>query len=178
MSHPVSGQSFREALAHFASGVTVVAVRKGEQLVGLTATAFSSASLDPPLVLVCIARSASAHDAILDAERVGISVLAEDQGWIAKQFARRGIDRFDRVSLVPGRGAPLVRGALAHLECRHHAQHDAGDHTILVGEVVATRVAPGRPLVHYGRALGALAHGERAVDSAATVTQASDGGPR
>jgi flavin reductase (DIM6/NTAB) family NADH-FMN oxidoreductase RutF len=177
MSQSVSGQSFREALAHFASGVTVVAAREGEQLAGLTATAFSSASLDPPLVLVCIARNASAHDAVLGADRVGISVLTEEQGWIAKQFARRGIDRFDGVSLVPGRDAPLVRGALAHIECRRHARHEAGDHTVFVGEVVAASVAAGRPLVHYRRALGALS-AEPVVGSLAPATTSTNGGSR
>lgn len=156
-TEPVSGPIFREALAHFASGVTVVAARHGERLAGLTATAFASVSLDPPLVLVCIARSASAYDAVLGADRVGISVLGEEQAWIAKQFARSGVDRFEGVSLAPGGGAPLVRGALVHLECRRHAQLEAGDHTIYVGEVVAASVGGGRPLVHYGRKLGAFA---------------------
>jgi len=157
MSESVSGQAFRDALAQFASGVTIVAVRQGERLAGLTATAFSSVSLDPPLVLVCVAKTASAHDAVVGAERVGISVLAVEQGWVARQFARHGVDKFDGVPLVPGQDVPLVDGALAHLECRRHARHDAGDHVIVVAEVVAASAAGGKPLLHYARKLGGFA---------------------
>jgi flavin reductase ActVB len=157
MSESVSGQAFRDALAQFASGVTIVATRQGEQLAGLTATAFSSVSLDPPLVLVCVAKTASAHDAVVSAERVGISVLAVEQGWVARQFARHGVDKFDGVPLVPGQDVPLVDGALAHLECRRQARHDAGDHVILVAEVVAATAAAGKPLLHYARKLGGFA---------------------
>jgi flavin reductase (DIM6/NTAB) family NADH-FMN oxidoreductase RutF len=154
MSTSIGGQAFRDALSQFASGVTIVAVRDGDALAGLTATAFSSVSLEPPLVLVCVARTASANDAVLAADELGISILAGGQGWIAMQFARHGIDKFAGVPLTAGKGVPLVDGALAHLECRRHAQHEAGDHTILVLEVVASSVTPGAPLLHYARKLG------------------------
>jgi flavin reductase (DIM6/NTAB) family NADH-FMN oxidoreductase RutF len=174
MSESVSGQAFRDALAQFASGVTIVATRQGEQLDGLTATAFSSVSLDPPLVLVCVAKTASAHDAVVSAERVGISVLALEQGWVARQFARHGIDKFGGVPLVPDRGVPLVDGALAHLEGRRHARHDAGDHTIVVAEVAAAWAAGGKPLLHYARKLGGFA-AESTVHPETPLTTAANG---
>jgi flavin reductase (DIM6/NTAB) family NADH-FMN oxidoreductase RutF len=174
MSESVSGQAFRDALAQFASGVTIVATRQGEQLAGLTATAFSSVSLDPPLVLVCVAKTAGAHDAVASAERVGISVLAVEQGWVARQFARHGVDKFGGVPLVPGRGVPLVGGALAHLECRRHARHDAGDHTIVVAEVIAASAAGGKPLLHYARKLGGVA-AESTVRAGTPPTPATNG---
>jgi 3-hydroxy-9,10-secoandrosta-1,3,5(10)-triene-9,17-dione monooxygenase reductase component len=176
MSQPVAGHSFRDALAQFASGVTIVAAREGEQLAGLTATAFSAVSLEPPLVLVCVARTASAHDAVVSAERVGISLLAAEQGWVARQFARHGIDKFDGVPLLPDRSVPLVDGSLAHLECRRHARYEAGDHTIVVAEVVAASAAGGKPLVHYARTLGGFAS-ESNVRPGAPAT-ATHGEPR
>jgi flavin reductase (DIM6/NTAB) family NADH-FMN oxidoreductase RutF len=150
---PISSRLFREALGHFASGVTVVAARTASGLVGFTATGFSSVSLTPPLVLVCVGRHASVHEGIIGAEHFGVSVLSDRQGWIAEQFACSGIDRFHNVALRPGR-VPAIDGALARLECRRHALFDAGDHTIVVGEVLAGSVAPGKPLVHFSRHLG------------------------
>jgi flavin reductase (DIM6/NTAB) family NADH-FMN oxidoreductase RutF len=169
MSDSVPVPAFREALARFASGVTIVAAREGDRLSGFTATAFSSVSLEPPLVLICIAHTASAYDAVLAADKLGISVLSEEQGWAAKQFATHGIDRFEGVSLAPGRTVPLLEGALAHLECRRHAAHEAGDHTILVLEVLAAGVTAGAPLLHFERKLGGF-DAEPATRAAAAAT--------
>jgi flavin reductase (DIM6/NTAB) family NADH-FMN oxidoreductase RutF len=177
MTVPVSEAAFREALAHFASGVTVVTASAPFGPVGFTASAFTSVSLAPPLVLVCVARRASAHDAVVAAEAFGVNVLSERQQWIAEQFARSGVDRFARVPLRAGRsgGAPLVEGAIVHLECRHHTSHAAGDHTILVGEVASASVAAGRPLVHYGRRFGAFT-AEIAPRAAAAVEETRKAG--
>jgi flavin reductase ActVB len=158
MSGSFSSADFREALAHFASGVTIITARTHGGRVGFTASAFSSVSLEPPLVLVCIAHTASAHDAVVAAERFGVSVLSEQQGWIAEQFARHGIDRFDGVPLRADNGAsvPFIEGALVHLECRRHSLHTVGDHTILIGQVESGSTTTGRPLVHFARRLGAF----------------------
>jgi len=153
----ISQAGFREALARFASGVTVVAVRtRSERPVGLTATAFSAVSLTPPLVLVCVARRSHAHDGVIGAERFGVSVLAEAQRWIAKQCARAGEERFDGVpwSKGLGDGVLLVDGAVVQLECRRHQLCVAGDHTILIGEVLETTVGTAAPLVHFARRFG------------------------
>ncbi len=163
MSASFSPADFREALAHFASGVTVVTARSAAGPVGFTASAFTSVSLTPPLVLVCIAHTASAHDDVVAADEFSVSVLGEGQGWIAEQFARHGVDRFAGVPLRAdsAEGVPLIEGALVHLECRRHATHVAGDHTILIGEVERGSTKPGRPLVHFARRLGGFS-GQRA----------------
>jgi flavin reductase (DIM6/NTAB) family NADH-FMN oxidoreductase RutF len=167
----ISGRLFREALGHFASGVTVIAARTAAGLVGFTATAFASVSLTPPLVLVCVGRHASVHDGILGADHFGVSVLSDRQGWIAEQFACSGVDRFRNVVLRPGH-VPTIDGALVRLECRRHALHDAGDHTIIIGEVLAGSVALGRPLVHFARHFGAfVAEAAPRAPEVATVRQ-------
>jgi flavin reductase ActVB len=150
------GAAFREALARFASGVTVVAAQAEGRLVGFTATGFTSVSLSPPLILVCVGKRASVHAVVVGAARFGVSILSERQRWIAEQFGRSGQDRFAGVDVRSG-DIPLIDGAVAHLECRHHAQHDAGDHTILVGEVIDATVSEHRPLVHHLRRYGGFA---------------------
>jgi flavin reductase (DIM6/NTAB) family NADH-FMN oxidoreductase RutF len=156
MSDAVVQSAFRNALARFASGVVIVGAHTAEGPVGLTISAFSSVSLDPPLVLVCIGKSSSACAGLIGAERFGISVLHERQGDVAAQFARSGIDRFAGVPLVAPAEVPWIADALAHLACVPAAVHDAGDHVILVGRVVEAHSHAGRPLVHHARALVCL----------------------
>jgi flavin reductase (DIM6/NTAB) family NADH-FMN oxidoreductase RutF len=159
MTEPSAPAAFRDALSHFASGVTVITARTAGGLAGFTASAFTSLSLSPPLILVCVSKTASAHDAVVGADRFGVSILAERQAWIAEQFARSGVDRFEGVPLRSEgiESVPLLDGALAHLECRRHATHVEGDHTILIGAVDRQWVAAGRPLVHFARRFGQLA---------------------
>jgi len=147
---PIEPADFRLALGQFASGVTAVTTRDGRgQPLGLTVTAFSSVSLDPPLVLVCVDDGSEAHAGFRELGTFGVSVLAEGQEEVARRFAWSGAAKFDEVELVSGAtGVPLVPGALAHLECRVVAAHPAGDHTVYVGEIVALSVRPGRPLVY------------------------------
>ena len=161
-SDSIPSAAFREALSHFASGVTIVTALRPTGPTGLTATGFTSVSLSPPLILVCVAKTASAYDGIVGAELFGVSVLGEDQRWIAEQFARSGVDRFVGVQVLAGPAAavPLIDGALAHIECRPHARHDAGDHTLLLGHVLSASVTPLRPLrplLHFARRFGAIA---------------------
>ena len=162
MIRSISEASFRETLAHFASGVTIVTAQGAAGPVGFTATGFTSLSLAPPLILVCVAKNASAYDGVVGAERFGVSILGERQQWIAEQFACSGIDRFREVSVVadPAVTVPLIEGALARLECHFHAQHDAGDHTILIGRVAAAWTSAGRPLLHFRRRFGGFVDDE------------------
>jgi flavin reductase (DIM6/NTAB) family NADH-FMN oxidoreductase RutF len=150
---PVAPDAFRRALCQFAAGVTVVTTRdaKGRPL-GLTVTAFSSVSLDPPLVLVCVDHRSEAHVGFRDAGLFGVSILAEGQEDVSRRFAAGGAAKFKGLELAAGTtGVPLVPGAVAHLECRVKATHDAGDHRIYVGEVLGVDVHPGRPLVYHDR---------------------------
>jgi len=149
--------AFREALSRFASGVTVVITRNANgSAVGFTASAFSSLSLNPPLVLVCLQKDADCYDAFMQAERFTISILAAGQEGIARRFATKGIDKLDGtpVALAPDSGLPRIEGAAAWLDCRTSSQPDGGDHTILIGEVVAAGATAAEPLLHFKRTFG------------------------
>ena len=149
--------AFRNAMACFASGVTVVTTRDaGGTLWGFTASAFSSLSLEPPLVLVCLDKRAESHATFERAEHFAISVLAESQQEIAMRFATRGRDKFGGFDVVEGpeTGLPLVPGAMVHLECRMFDRLPGGDHTILLGEVLSASNWDVPPLLHYNRQFG------------------------
>lgn len=142
---------FRRAMGQFATGVTVVTTRDAEgRPLGLTVSSFCSVSLDPPLVLVCVDNRSEAHDGFEASRVFGVSVLAEGQEEWSRRFAGGGVGKFAGATLSPGRhGIALVPGALAQVECQVVSSHDAGDHTIYVGQVVALSVNPGRPLVYH-----------------------------
>ena len=147
----VSKEEFRRALGHFASGVTVV-TSKGEDglLRGITVSAFSSVSLDPPLVLICIDKKASLHDHLKEGRHFAVNILADDQEIISRRFASKEADRFEGLGhREGGTGAPLINGALATIECRIVHAYPGGDHTIIVGEVLATEVIEGGPLAYF-----------------------------
>lgn len=147
---PVDSTSFRQALAQFASGVTVVTTRNaaGDPL-GLTVSAFCSISLSPPLVLVSVDVGSEAHAGFRDSGVFAVSILAEGQDDVSRLFARPGTAKFRELTLSAGQGGlPVVPGALAHIECEVRAAHPAGDHILYVGEIVALAVRPGRPLLY------------------------------
>jgi flavin reductase ActVB len=156
---PVDAATFREAMARFASGVTVVTTRDAAGTpVAFTATAFSSLSLDPPLILVCLDTRASCYPAFQAAPHFAVSILAAGQAEHALRFAARGTDKFAGVTVQPGpvTALPLLPRALVHLECRTHRRFEAGDHTIIVGEVVRAESRDAMPLVHFDRRFGAF----------------------
>ena len=147
----LSPTEFRTALRSFAAGVTVVTTRDQEgRPSGLTASAFTSVSLDPPLVLVCVDHTATAHPDFQARGWFAVNVLRREQEALARRFAASGGDKFRGVPCHEGQtGLPLLDGALATLECRIVQAHEAGDHTIFVGQVEAASVAGGRPLVYF-----------------------------
>ena len=158
----VTEAEFREALAHFATGITVVTAAGPAGPHGVTVNAFASVSLDPPLILVCIDRGHLSH-AVLSRSRVfAVNVLAAGQEALSRFFSApdrpEGPDAFRGIPFRPGRnGAPLLDGCVAHLECRATASHPAGDHTIFLGAVERAWAVPGRrPLVYYDRAYRGL----------------------
>ena len=158
MTDPVDQALFRQAAGQFASGIVVVTTRGGH---AMTVSAFTSVSLDPPLVLFCAEKIARFHDAVLAEGSWAVSILAEDDEKAARWLATRGrpLDgQLDGVAHHPGpvTGAPVLDDALAVLECRTAAVHDGGDHSIVVGRVdgVAGTAGPAArgPLVHYSGA--------------------------
>jgi 3-hydroxy-9,10-secoandrosta-1,3,5(10)-triene-9,17-dione monooxygenase reductase component len=150
----VDAQAFRATMSTWASGVAVVTSRDGAAPVGLTVSAFTSLSLSPPLILVCIDCRSNTLAAILRAQIFAVNILAEDQAALSSCFAvKHTLDKFAAVGWQTAvTGAPLLDGAVAWLDCELFALHDGGDHLILVGRVLATETrvdqAPG-PLLYY-----------------------------
>ncbi len=133
---PIPGDRFRRALGQFPTGVTVVTAARDGQLVGMTANSFASVSLDPPLILWSVAKSAHSHDAYVAAKAFAVHFLGADHQQMALRFASRG-SKFEGLPHAPGiTGAPLIDGIAPIFECRIWARYPGGDHTILVGEVV------------------------------------------
>ena len=117
---------------------------------GLTASAFSSVSLGPPLVLICVDHKSQSYPALREAGRFAINVLHLEHEQISRRFATTRLDKFEGVAFRLGElGVPLIEGALAHLECRTVSAHVEGDHTIFVGRVEAVDVGEGEPLLYY-----------------------------
>jgi flavin reductase (DIM6/NTAB) family NADH-FMN oxidoreductase RutF len=139
----------------FATGVTIVTARSADgQLVGLTANSFNSVSLQPPLVLWSLARTAASLAAFATGSHYAINVLAADQKTLAERFAARGVDRWAGVEHAPGvSGAPVLAGAAATFECFNRSRYEEGDHVIFVGEVERCGHRAGVPplLYHGGR---------------------------
>ncbi len=151
----VGEEKFRSVMGHFATGVTVVTTRNREgDPTGLTVNAFTSVSLDPPLVLVCVHEAAASHDPLLEVGYFAVNVLSASQEGLALLFSRgvaeerfRGLETRD----AP-RGSPLLPGVVAWLECRVRDVYPGGDHHIIVGEVLTGDEPGGDPLLfHRGR---------------------------
>ncbi len=151
----VSQAEFREAMGSFATGVTVITVDHAGEVHGMTANAFTSVSLDPLLVLVCVDHRARTHGHLHAKKRFGVNVLADNQRAISEYYARTAPThqqaeqeagaRFDRTI----HGTPVLHGALAYLECRLRSAQDAGDHTIFLAEVEEVVVRKGDPLLYF-----------------------------
>lgn len=145
-------RTLRDALGCFATGVTVVTAMDADgNPVGLTANSFTSVSLDPPLLLVCIAKTSSSLKLMEKADHFAVNVLQIGQQPVSNVFAKSGEDRFSDTPWQVGQnGAPILTGALVNFECRRHADHDGGDHVILVGHVQRARYEPRRdPLLYF-----------------------------
>lgn len=155
---PETARAFRDALGCFATGVTVVTTETSNGPLAMTVNSFSSVSLDPPLILWCPARASLRHDAFVAAKHFSVHVMAEDQLDTAVHFSRSG-DAFDVTEVHrTAQGQPALPGVLARFDCRSHAAHDGGDHTILVGEVLNVATRTGKGLIfkrgQYGGFLG------------------------
>ena len=148
---------FRRILGHWASGVSVVTTRTPSgRPCGLTANAISSLSLDPPLVLACVERSADTHDCIVTTRKFAISILPESGERLARLFATANAEqKFDGIAFREEvTGAPVLEEAIAWVDCELHAQYDGGDHSIFIGRVVAGNAHEGTPLMYYRSGYG------------------------
>jgi flavin reductase len=149
---PIDQRAFKEALRGWTTGVTVVTSRSGDKIHGMTVSAFSSVSADPPLVLVCANRSSTTHGIIEEGGLFAVNILASHQQDVSNVFAssKNEDSRLQRVSWTEGEtGAPLIDEALASLECTVASAHQAGSHTIYIGRVEAVRTTDAEPLVYY-----------------------------
>ena len=159
---PFDGRAFRTALGQFATGVAVVtASTQDGDVVGMTMSSFNSVSLDPPLVLFSVARSAYSLAAMQSAKGFGINLLGQPQQDLSTRFARALGDKWNAVDHRRGvHDAPLLSGALAHFECVPYARHDGGDHEIFLARVVRFHVPEaGEPLIFFRGRYHALASG-------------------
>lgn len=141
---------FRQVMGHFATGVTVVTTAYEGDLSGITVSSFTSLSLEPLLILVCIDRKTASHDTLARSGMFAVNILNEDQEYLSRRFATRDTDKFVSGSFVISEhGLPLLKGVLATVECRIANALPGGDHTIYIGEVIAAHVGKGRPLVYF-----------------------------
>ncbi|MFZ0479907.1 MAG: flavin reductase family protein [Terriglobales bacterium] len=157
----LTATDFRKAMGCFATGVTIITVdQDGDgEIHGMTANAFTSVSLDPPLILVCVDQRARTHAHLHARKRFGINVLSSEQQAISEYYARSSDGsksethqhaetagaRFERTA----HGTPVLQGALAYLECRLRSAQPAGDHTIFIAEVEHIEVREGEPLLYF-----------------------------
>ncbi|HEY8740205.1 MAG TPA: flavin reductase family protein [Candidatus Dormibacteraeota bacterium] len=162
---PVDESSFRRACGHFATGVSIVTMIGADGAPhGLTANSFTSVSVNPPLVLVCVDRSITTYPAIQQAEGWMINVLTDQQEELCRRFATPDIDKFAGVSTEAGPyGSLRLPGSLAYIAVRGRAEHDGGDHGIFVGEVTEVEVGEGEPLIFYRGMYGLPGAGVSAV---------------
>lgn len=159
-SNYVEPAGFRSALGQFATGVTIVTARCGDDVIGVTANSFNSVSLDPPLVLWSLSRRARSFEAFRECQNFAVNVLSEDQRDLSTRFATASAEKYQGVEFRPGcGGAPLLEGCAARFQCELIAQHDGGDHVIFVGKVLAFDETERKPLVfHKGNYAIAIPH--------------------
>jgi len=155
---PVSQDEFRNALSRFASGVTVVSTKDAAgKLHGITVSAFCSVSLEPPMVLICIEKTTVSHYAFEESGVFVVNILRDSQASASERFADPSVDKFEDVEFEPGiDGVPVLKDALASLECRLTFSYHGGDHSIFVGQVENVIVRDGDPLIYLRGEYGTI----------------------
>ena len=154
-SGPVTTQLFRRVMGHFATGITVITVeREPGQVHGMTANSFTSVSLEPPVVSVCVDEESRLLSFLKTQRRFGVSILNDTQQVLSEHFAtgEQGPDADTRLGVRyrwTDSSIPVLEDALAHLTCNVIAEYPAGDHTIFLGEVESADLGEGRPLLYY-----------------------------
>jgi flavin reductase (DIM6/NTAB) family NADH-FMN oxidoreductase RutF len=154
MSKPatVDDRAFRRACGQFATGVTIATVvDQAGNPHGLTVNSFTSVSLKPPLILICIDHRSSVVEPFRAASSFALNILTEQQRWLSDRFAQRLVERFDGIAWKAGvTGAPVFDGSLALIECLLRQSIDVGDHAVIIGEMVHAELGHGTPLIYYG----------------------------
>lgn len=144
---------FREALGHYASGITVITSHSDGEPLGFTCQSFYSVSMNPPLVSFSVMCSSASYPGIRQAGRFAVNILSGEQVGISNQFARRGTEKWQGVDWQTSPlGNPIIAGSLHWLDCEIHAEHAAGDHLIVIGEVKALNqreTAATQPLLYF-----------------------------
>jgi flavin reductase (DIM6/NTAB) family NADH-FMN oxidoreductase RutF len=148
---PIDRNELRRVMGHFATGVTVITtMNKDGQMLGLTANAFSSVSLDPPLCLISVDKKAESYGSFEESRVFTVNILASDQEALSRKFAVSGGNKFEGVAYrIGANGAPILNGALAYIECKLYAAYDGGDHTIYLGEVQQAEITESKPLLFF-----------------------------
>jgi flavin reductase (DIM6/NTAB) family NADH-FMN oxidoreductase RutF/DNA-binding GntR family transcriptional regulator len=152
----LDGEAFREVVGHFASGVTIVTTEQKGKPLGTTASAFTSLSLEPPMVVVCMNRESATGKAVLETGRLGVNILGEDHAELAMKFARSGGDKFADVALASSAAVPLLEDCLATLICRVRDHIAAATHYVFLAEVDEADAVEGSPLAYYRGRFGRL----------------------
>ncbi len=153
----VTSEEFRDVIGRFATGVTVVTTSEEDRWFGTTASAVSSLSLEPPMLLVCMNRASETGSAIARVGSFAVNILDESQDHLARRFASKGADKFKEVAVTPGlHGEPLIERALAHLECRVTEKVLGGTHLVFLGEVEHASGRVGAPLAYFRGEFGRL----------------------
>jgi flavin reductase (DIM6/NTAB) family NADH-FMN oxidoreductase RutF len=173
----VPNELFRDVIGRFATGVTVITTTAAGVDHGTTASAVSSLSLDPPMLLVCLNRTSDTQDAVLRSGVFGVNILAEDQGEIAYRFATKGTGKFDGVAVRHGTtGVPLIEQALAHVECEVQETVSGGTHTVFLARVRQASGSDGAPLTYFRGRFGRLESARQADGHVATPLNAEAAG--
>lgn len=148
---PIDAQELRRVMGHFATGVTVITTKDADgNPNGLTANAFMSLSLDPPLVVISVDRGATCYACFELQNGFTVNFLSEGQEDISRRFATKGIDKFADLKWHPGsNGAAIIDGAMGYVECKIAECHEGGDHTIVVGEIINVHASGDRPLLFF-----------------------------
>jgi flavin reductase (DIM6/NTAB) family NADH-FMN oxidoreductase RutF len=150
----LSKDDFKNSLALFASGVTVVTYKTQEGMGGVTVSSFSSLSLEPPLVSFCLHKNISSHNAIQDAKHFAVHILKEEQESISNSFASSKINKnhfLEEIGYILINDAPVLKDFLALLICEKETIYNGGDHSIIVGKVLQAKSNSGNPLLYFNR---------------------------
>lgn len=152
MAETIENMDFRRACARFATGITIATVTAPDGAPhGFTANSFTSVSMDPPIILICIDQKANVISHFNASEAFAINILESSQEPLSNRFAERGQDRFEGVDWTPGNnGSPILHGTIAQFECSVESRIPAGDHTIILGRVTSARYAgDAAPLIYF-----------------------------